>query len=75
MEVCKCSVCMCLYGCHNFSALDGDKEECLCNLEHCIEEIRTWMATNYLKFNTGKTEFVVFGKNINFLKWMQTTCR
>ena len=36
-------------------ALDGDKEECLRNLEHCIEEIRTWMATNYLKFNMGKT--------------------
>ena len=43
-------------------ALDGDKEECLHKLEHCIEEIRTWMATNYLKFNMGKTEFVVFWK-------------
>ena len=42
-------------------ALDGDKEECLHNLEYCIEEIRTWMPTNYLKFNTAKTEFVVFG--------------
>ena len=42
-------------------ALDGDKEECLHNLEHCIEEIRTWMATNSLKFNMAKTEFVVFG--------------
>ena len=49
-------------------ALDGDKEECLHNLEHCIEEIRTWMATNYLKFNTVKTEFVVFGNKHQLTK-------
>ena len=49
-------------------ALDGDKEECLHNLEHCIEEIRTWMATNYLKFNMGKTEFVVLGNKHQLTK-------
>ena len=49
-------------------ALDGDKEECLCNLENCIEEIRTWMATNYLKFNMGKTEFVVLGNKHQLTK-------
>ena len=50
------------------SALDSDKEECLYNLENCIEEIRTWMATNYLKFNMGKTEFVVFGNKHQLTK-------
>ena len=49
-------------------ALDGDKEECLCNLEHCIGEIRTWMATNYLKLNMQKTEFVVFGNKHQLTK-------
>ena len=49
-------------------ALDSDKEECLCNLEHCIDEIRTWIATNYLKFNMGKTEFVVFGNKHQLTK-------
>ena len=49
-------------------ALDGDKEEYLCNLENCIEEIKTWMATNYLKLNMGKTEFVVFGNKLQLTK-------
>ena len=29
-------------------------------LEHCIMEIRTWMAINQLVLSDGKTEFIVF---------------
>ena len=30
-------------------------------MEACIAEIKSWMASNYLKLNDDKTEFIMFG--------------
>ena len=40
---------------------NGSKEECIFNLENCINEIRDWMCINLLKLNDGKTEFIILG--------------
>lgn len=38
-----------------------DSEQAMERLELCIEEIRIWMESNYLKLNDSKTEFMIFG--------------
>ena len=43
-------------------------EAALERLEACIEEIRNWMEANYLKLNDSKTEFVIFGTQIDLAK-------
>ena len=42
-------------------------EQAMGRLEACIEYIRDWMATNFLKLNDSKTEFIIFGtpQNVN----------
>ena len=42
-----------------FDVKDGPKAQE--QLEACIQEIRSWMATNFLKLNDSKTEFLVIG--------------
>ena len=37
-------------------------------LESCIEDIRKWMATNFLCLNDGKTEFLLIGKTSSLKK-------
>ena len=37
----------------------------LSNLEKCIQEVRHWMASNLLKLNEDKTEFLVIGQSNN----------
>ena len=37
----------------------GSKEECIHNLENCINETRDWMYINLLKLNDEKTEFII----------------
>ena len=32
-------------------AIPGDNHRCRTQLEKCIDEIRTWMHTNFLKLN------------------------
>ena len=32
-------------------------------MEDCLQEIKTWMDTNYLKLNTGKTQLKLFRPN------------
>ena len=39
----------------------GKETECLAKLEACLEEVRLWMTSNWLKLNNDKTEFIVFG--------------
>ena len=46
--------------------LSADPEQQQVNLavrqmEACIDEIRSWMAKNWLKFNDEKTEFIIIG--------------
>ena len=45
-----------------------ESEAALERLETCIEEIRNWMEANYLKLNDSKTEFVIFGTQIDLAK-------
>ena len=30
-------------------------------MEDCIDVVRAWMATNYLKLNNDKTEYIMLG--------------
>ena len=38
-----------------------ESEEAMDRLEQCIEDIRKWMASHYLKLNDSNTEFMIFG--------------
>ena len=38
-----------------------DSEEAMQRLEACIDDIRGWMNTNFLKLNDSKTEFLILG--------------
>ena len=44
-------------------------------LEMCLEEIRQWMARNWLKLNDSKTEFIIFGGKKNIDKFKDVTIR
>ena len=35
-------------------------------LESCLDSIKTWMDINCLKMNSSKTEFILFGSNVNY---------
>ena len=35
-------------------------------MEACIAEIKSWMASNFLKLNDDKTEFIMFGSKFDF---------
>jgi len=39
----------------------GKEESALYQLEACLQEVKSWMAANWLKLNNSKTEFIVFG--------------
>ena len=45
----------------SFKPNQSDADIAIHQLELCIEEIRSWMVSNYLKLNDQKTEFIVFG--------------
>ena len=45
-----------------------NESSALIKLESCIESVRTWMASNYLKLNDDKSEFVIFGSPHNLAK-------
>ena len=45
----------------------GEENLAVQKLELCLQEIRYWMAQNWLKLNDAKTEFILFG-NKNHLK-------
>jgi hypothetical protein len=40
-------------------------------MEDCIGAVRAWMATNYLKLNDDKTEFIVLGSSAQLSKLSQ----
>ena len=46
----------------------GEEEVMLHRLERCIHDVRLWMATNYLKVNDEKTEFIILGSKHNLAK-------
>ena len=44
----------------SFKVEDG--ENARTRIEVCIEDVRAWMSSNFLKLNDGKTEFLVISK-------------
>ena len=49
--------------------LPEDEDWALTRLEVCLTEVCQWMATNWLKLNDSKTEFIIFGskRNLSYL--------
>ena len=37
-------------------------------LSHCLEDVKRWLSTNFLKLNPDKTEFIVFGSKSQLKK-------
>ena len=50
-----------------------NSEDAMNRLEACIEEIRVWMTQNFLKLNDKKTEFIIFGTEIDVAKVTEWT--
>ena len=44
-----------------FKSSQEPADSCITMLEKCIQEIRSWMRQNFLKFNDEKTDFLLFG--------------
>ena len=42
------------------TGVQSAQDDCILQIERCIEEIRNWMAMNMLKLNDDKTEFIIF---------------
>lgn len=42
--------------------------EAITKVETCIMDIRQWMATNFLRLNDDKTEFIIIGSECNLKK-------
>ena len=47
----------------NRSKLSFEQLAVVRNMEDCITDIRSWMLNNDLKFNDGKTEFLIIGSS------------
>jgi hypothetical protein len=43
----------------------ANEQESVKKLEACLEEVKRWMATNWLMLNDSKTEFIIFGSKQN----------
>jgi hypothetical protein len=46
----------------------SSQEEAVLSMERCIDDIRGWMANNYLKLNDCKTEFLIIGSRQQLAK-------
>ena len=44
----------------------------MCDISHCVSEIKTWMDQNRLKMNASKTEFILFGSRKQLAKCITT---
>ena len=45
-----------------------DEKVAFSQIESCVEEIRSWMDSNKLKLNDGKTEFLLLGRKAQLNK-------
>jgi hypothetical protein len=43
----------------------NNTDKVITQIEHSVDEIRTWMRDNMLKLNDNKTEVILFGNNIS----------
>ena len=46
----------------------GDLQSSTATLESCISRISDWIASNKLKLNEEKTEYIIFGSKLNIKK-------
>ena len=53
----------------------SDLDTSVARLEVCLEEVRQWMARNWLKLNDSKTEFIIFGGRKNVELYRNVTCK
>ena len=44
----------------------------MCDLSHCVSEIKTWMDHNRIKMSDSKTEFILFGSRKQLEKCITT---
>ena len=44
----------------------------MCDLSHCVSEIKPWVDHNRLKMNDSKTEFILFGSRKQLAKCITT---
>jgi hypothetical protein len=51
----------------------GEEDLALKKLEQCLEEVRLWMAANWLQLNESKTEFILFGSKPNLSSLKRNT--
>ena len=52
-------LCLCL----SFNSSQQHTNSTIATIELCINEIRQWMQSNFLKLNDDKTEFLLFGSH------------
>ena len=51
------------------------QDDCIHRMEGCVDEIKEWMASNMLKLNEEKTEFIVFRTHQQLKKLQNITIR
>ena len=39
----------------------SNQRNCLKKLDACVNDVRCWMTTNYMKLNDDKSEIIFFG--------------
>ena len=57
------------------TGVQSAQDDCIHQMESCVDEIREWMAGNMLKLNEEKTEFIVFGTHQQLKKLQNITIR
>ena len=55
--------------------MQSAQDDCIHRIEGCVDEIKEWMASNMLKLNEEKTEFIVFGTHQQLKKLQNITIR
>ena len=53
------------------SSVKGSREQCIEVVNNCLQNIRIWMQTNFLKLNDERTEFITFRTKQQWAKYHQ----
>ena len=56
----------------DFSPIPTEEIAVMSQLENNLDQINSWMSENHLKLNPGKTEFILFGSNVQLGKCITT---
>ena len=57
------------------TGVQSAQDDCIHHMEGCVDEIKKWMASNMLKLNEEKTEFIVFRTHQQLKKLQNITIR